>query len=73
MHNLSTVIASLILYKFKNRFKFNVIDIAYICNIAVSTLYCWIHIYGFPFIANYNISNIRNINGHVYKRFKSHS
>ena len=73
MHNLSTVIASLILYKFKNRFKFNVIDIAYICNIVVSALYRWIHIDGFHFIAEYDISNIRNINGHVYKGLQSHS
>ena len=43
MHNLSTVITSIILYKFKNIFNFNVIDIANICNIVVSTLYRWIN------------------------------
>ena len=73
MHNLSTVIVSLILYKFKNNLNFNVINIAHICNIATSTLYCWIRLYGLHYIANYDISNIRSINGHVYKRLKSHS
>ena len=73
MHNLYTVIASLILYKFKNIFIFNVIDIADICNIVVSTLYRWINFYGIHYVADYDISNIRNINGHVYKRLKSHS
>ena len=72
MHNLSTVIASLILNIF---FKFNVIDATDICNIAVSTLYRWIHFNGFLilFLIMIDISNIRTTNSHVHKGLKSHS